>query len=556
MGHVLGNVADVLILVLFFSFTIFVHELGHFLVARKLGFVVRVFSIGFGPAIWQKRINGILYKISWVPFGGYVSLPQLDPTGMELVQGKDDGGEKDEKKKDDIEDQIRTLPNLPAWKKILVAVWGAGGNIVLACVIAWCIYLHPDAVTGDSGPVKIMVREGSEAHDKGLRTGDSIVGVNGKSIDSLYEFRVESLLGTGQTNVLQLSVISKEGSREISLDSREGGLGLVDIEGVGYLSSCVIGGFTTNSPSRDAGFKLGDIVRKIDGEDVLYWQHLLDLSDDKAGKTVSMVVERNGEAIEKTVELGQAREDLPLCEVAEVTTKSSAEKAGVAAGDQVLMFDGIAIMGVDHLMDLVASRGGEEVKIVLQRNGEVITKTVIPEYSEEYKRAMIGTVLIGVSAYAPRGISEVLGMQLGRVQPWMQYKTPRDQIHGDASMLFRMLKAFVTPKEAGKAAKGVGGPVAIFMALWASIQVSYLNALGFLRFLNINLAIINLLPIPILDGGHIVFALWEGITRRRIHPKVVNVLMNVCGALLLGVMLVITFKDVFITIPKIMGWSE
>ena len=93
------------ILVLLFGVTIFVHELGHFLTARWLGLVVEVFSIGFGPSIWEKKVNGIRYKIGCIPFGGYVALPQLDPTGMSRVQGSGDG-EEGETFGDEIQDNV------------------------------------------------------------------------------------------------------------------------------------------------------------------------------------------------------------------------------------------------------------------------------------------------------------------------------------------------------------------------------------------------------------------------------------------------------------------
>ena len=95
LGSIITNFRDVIALVFLFSFTIFVHELGHFLVALKCGMVIDVFSIGFGPAMWKKKVNGITYKIGWIPFGGYVALPQLDPSGMSSIQGEDEEDEEE-----------------------------------------------------------------------------------------------------------------------------------------------------------------------------------------------------------------------------------------------------------------------------------------------------------------------------------------------------------------------------------------------------------------------------------------------------------------------------
>ena len=81
------TVYTLLMVLVLFGLTIFVHELGHFLAARRCGMIVEVFAIGFGPPLWQRRINGVTYKIGCIPFGGYVSLPQLDPAGMQQIQG-------------------------------------------------------------------------------------------------------------------------------------------------------------------------------------------------------------------------------------------------------------------------------------------------------------------------------------------------------------------------------------------------------------------------------------------------------------------------------------
>jgi regulator of sigma E protease len=82
LRDVIHSGSDILAFIILFGFSIFVHELGHFLMALRCGMVVDTFSLGFGPAIWKRKIRGVIYKIGWIPFGGYVALPQLDPSGM------------------------------------------------------------------------------------------------------------------------------------------------------------------------------------------------------------------------------------------------------------------------------------------------------------------------------------------------------------------------------------------------------------------------------------------------------------------------------------------
>ena len=110
----LSSIVCAIATVLLFSAAIFIHEFGHFLAARSLGFKVEAFSIGFGPALFKWKRGGVEYRIAAIPFGGYVSLPQLDPAGMEKIQGKH--GED--------ADSRENLPDAPPWKRILVAAAG------------------------------------------------------------------------------------------------------------------------------------------------------------------------------------------------------------------------------------------------------------------------------------------------------------------------------------------------------------------------------------------------------------------------------------------------
>ena len=157
----------------------------------------------------------------------------------------------------------------------------------------------------------------------------------------------------------------------------------------------------------------------------------------------------------------------------------------------------------------------------------------------------------------------MVGVQLGGSgMPWMLYKNPVDQLKYDALAIVRVLKALVTPAEAKQAAGGLGGPIAIFTMLTLSIKMGLVNTLGLIRFLNINLAVLNLMPIPVLDGGHIVFALWHGITRHKVNVRIQTALINFFAILLIGAMLILSFKDIDRTFPvkkffnRIFGQTE
>jgi regulator of sigma E protease len=171
----------------------------------------------------------------------------------------------------------------------------------------------------------------------------------------------------------------------------------------------------------------------------------------------------------------------------------------------------------------------KQVTVVVDRGGHPVEVKVTPQYKAEFDMVMVG----------------VKGDDFERGVPmWMEHREPMAQIKADASSIGRILQALFRREEAKKAWNGLGGPIMIVATLWMAIQESWINAIAFLRFLNVNLAILNLLPIPVLDGGHVVFFLWEAVTRRRVHPKVVHYLTNAMAALLIGVFIMICSRDV------------
>jgi regulator of sigma E protease len=436
-----------LLLLILFSFTIFVHELGHFLVAVRCGMVVETFSIGFGPAIWKRKVRGITYKIGCIPFGGYVALPQLDPAGMQHVQGRG-------------ECVHERLPEVAAWKKILVSLSGVTGNIILAVILAWVIYLHPKALTAGDQPLQLDVDPASEAYASGLRPGDVVQAVDAERVHNWNEFLTECHLGGGTRHTLDLRIKRDGKVLTVSVPTAEVNQGFQTVEGI--------------------------------------------------------------------------RPAAPPPVFGDVRPDSAAEEAGLEAGDRVLTFNGTPVRDWIHFVDLTRDVGEQKVELLIERHGETFVQGVTPRYDPLYEKAIIG-----------------VGPVESMTPPWMQHKRPLAQVRHDARGILRILRALTSRREgvARRAAGALGGPPMILAVLWASIKVSFLNALGFIRFLNINLAILNLLPIPVLDGGHIVFALWEVVTRRKAHPRLVNILVNICAVLLIGLMLVLTWRDVFRIFP-------
>ena len=359
------TVLAIIACILLFSFAIFIHEFGHFLAAKLLGFQVDTFSIGFGPALWKKKIKGVEYRISAIPFGGYVALPQLDPAGTAGVQGSQTEGEGETKDEESDAEPIVPMAN---WKKIVVAFAGPFGNMVLAVALAFVLSAVPGARFGEL--------------------------------------------------------------------------------------SAKIGGLVDDGPAAKAGLQVGDIVLSVNGNAVKTWTDMM----------------------------------------------TEVQIAGERAAE------------------FVVDRGGTNVVLSITPKRDAVTG---------------GCLIMALST-----------TNSARCAAWMPDRNPFRQLAWDAGSMGRVLKALVTPKEAKAAAKSLGGPVMIAEGLYHQVRNDGWDALGFLRFLNVNLAVLNLLPIPVLDGGLILFSLIALIFRRPVPRKIVDNLSMVFMYLFLALMITLVWRDV------------
>jgi regulator of sigma E protease len=434
-----------------FSLAVFIHEFGHFLAARWLGLQVDAFSIGFGPAIWKKRSKGVEYRIGCVPFGGYVALPQLDPAGMDKVQGKQENEKEREK------DGGEPLQDIAAWRRIVVACAGPFGNVALAVVLALFIWAVPGAHTGVTDTRIGFVEEDGSSWKAGLRPGDCVTEVNGKAVKTWTDLQTECVLA-GSENKAVVSVL--RGTERLAMTLP----------------------LSTNN---------------------LFETSML---DDVA--------------------------PFGLCIVERLVKDSPAAAAGLKEGDTVLAVNRKAVLSAASFIKLMGAAKGSPVELTVRRGKEQMKFAMTPQYSKEAERFLIG-VLVGDSSSA--------------VKPWMMYKDPWGQLKWDSLSVVRVLHGLVRPAHHGERmaiAKSLGGPVLIFSMFYNTVRTSVWDSLGLLRMICINLAILNILPIPVLDGGHVIFGLYEIITRRKPHPKVVAALVNTFAVLLLGLMAVLVYRDI------------
>ena len=427
----------ILMILLLFGLTIFSHELGHFLVARWCGLIVDVFSIGFGPALWKKKIGSVTYKIGIFPFGGYVALPQMDPGSNE--QPASEGEEK----------EVRVIPPAAPWKKILVAAAGVVGNMIFAVILAYAVFFFgKPSEPRERNCVVGYVDAESAAYAAGIRVGDEIKAVGDEPVSNWNDF----MMLTALRDEVVITVGSKDGGLQATLPTvKESGLNMVP--GLGWVNYCAVAGVTPNSSAEKAGLQPGDVIVEFNGQKLFSRQQLIKLIDQARNREVPALVDR---------------------------------------GDRRI-----------------------EVKLT-------------PAYDEKEKRALIGIVF------------NTLDVDFDQVS----HPKVGEQIRSHASAIVRFLRALMTPKEAKAASQAAGGPVAIFVMYWLAVKSSLMIAVWFTGFLNVNLAILNILPLPVLDGGHIMLRVWEWITRKPVSAKLVAWVWNLFATLLIAVFLLLTYRDV------------
>ena len=534
--EILNIIYVVAVVFLLFGAAIFVHEFGHFWVALKRGLIVEEFAIGFGPIIWSKEHEGILYSIRLIPAGGFVKLPQMltseaiEGKAEDKPEGKNDEDEAENKNGEDMPEPEEEMPQVSPLSKILVAFAGPLMNVVFAFVIAIFIWVAgiPEPI---NEPVIGYVGESSEEYQLGVRPGDVFDVVGGEKIDTWQDVIYAVLDSSGNTVGVTLLRGDKEINVDLPADTWDGGIRRLRLESRDVLE---VLSFETPSLLGEAGFEPEDMIQSVDGKKAYSQYHLLDMLMAAPGENKSIKVMRKGVSVEleyETPDIAGVKVGMVLNED-EDGEATPASKADIEKGDFIKSSGGKHVTSTLQLIDIIRAQGkGQQLELELLRGKETLNVEVTPVEG----RLGIGLEQeIGLS-FKPEPI---------RYSKELAHPTPTEQVGEVLDKIAITFKALGRGKESGVGAKDLSGPVGIFGMLAIQVNHSIMLALSFLVLLNINLAILNLLPVPVLDGGHILMSIIEWIRKEPVSVRIQEWATTAFAALLLCFFVYVTYADV------------
>jgi regulator of sigma E protease len=530
------------------SVLIFVHELGHFLAAKALDVKVTRFSIGFGPRIFAFSRGETEYQVAWVPLGGYVKMAgDLGDEGPN-------------------EDQGRGFLAQAPWKRAVIVGAGPAASLAFPLLLYFILYVSfPQAIEVTTGyPLRtssrvMMLEPGMPAAEAGVQVGDLITSIDGQRVRTFEDLR-RSLVGKGGKEVtlglerdghsLALKLVAAR-SEEGEADRTRGRLGVSPEPRVPLL------GVPAGSAAERAGLRSFDRVASVDGQpvedlvsletqlsatknDVVHVEALRRPPGAPQGADVVPAEHVHADVPRQGVQgLAVLGVELPDLYVGQLVQGSAAEAAGLQPGDRLLSVDGQPVPSL----------------IRLQRKLEALRKTPF----------RLGWLHQGQERYAevqqrpldPKDVAGAKGLDLGLRAPFDASAEERlkfDVAHlgpGEALVAVTRKLGDTIANVAGNLAMLVtgrlpfsklGGPIMLYGIASQSAQLGLGVFLSTMALISVNLGLLNLLPIPVLDGFGLLSAFWEWVRRRPI-PMRAREIANIVGLAVLVVLMLFVFKN-------------
>lgn len=507
-----------LIFIIFLGPLIFFHELGHFFFARLFGVRVEVFSIGFGPKIFKHVRKGTEYAISIIPLGGYVKMFGDDPFSETPLS--------DEEKKVAFNHKSK-----------MARFWIVFGGPLANLILAYVLYVGLLAGGEKVPETKVgVVTEKSMLYQKGLRTGDVLVGINDEKILSFDDFNIKG------SRIEKITVRRNDERLDMNVDM---GLEPFIEEFVSLVSvvkrPIVVNGkgerFYVTLTQKPTAFtnSFEELTSSYKGTAYLYnfKQNEDKIEIDPASEQL-LAADATKSLSSILIGMGFYPVDL---QVRNIVMSSPADKAGIKKGDILTKLEGTPLNSFEELrVNLQKFEDGKAVKVAVLVDGKEVVKEITPEVKEvEKKKTKIIGIESGVEYIPPKLITakeDNFGLALtgAFVRTW-------DGI----VKTFNGYKKLITREVS---LNNIGGPLAIGKVASDSFNISLSMFFRLMAIISINLGVINLFPIPVLDGGHIMFLILETVNGGPLSRRKLEVAQKMGVSVLFFLIFVALFNDI------------
>ncbi len=516
---------------------IFIHEMGHFSVARFFGIRVEIFSIGFGKTILKKKWGDTEYRLSIFPLGGYVKMFGDNPTAVIPP-----------------EEQKYSFIHQPVLPRIAVVIAGPLMNLILALFVFLGIGLYGEP---QIAPILGDIKETTAAYKAGLRSGDKVLSIDNQKINSFDEtLKVISESQNGVANIVterngapvELSIPTEIKSNPNILSSERS---IPQIDGWTLYSKAPTVGFKDEtSDLYVAGLRNLDEIKKINSTNIATLrdlnQFISSLTEQQKQELNIEVARYEGdkETILNVKSKGQnlAFESTETF-IGRVQKGSPADKAGLKRGDKLISVGGVAINDWETLLSTVKAKGLERTPIIFKvaRDFKELDITILPqiksmmnEKGQEIERPIVG-IEPGFYIHVPDQVYVAAG-GFGASIAYSLKQTWKWTVWTLNSML-RVVQGEVSHKN-------LGGFITIGQVAKESFKIGWSYFFQMMGIISINLFLLNLFPIPVLDGGHLVFYTIEAIRGRPVSPKNMEMAFMFGFVLLMSLVGLTLFNDI------------
>ena len=521
-----------------------VHELGHFFFAKLFKVRADAFSIGFGPVLFKKQIGETEFRVSAVPLGGYVKLLGEDPTAN-LSE----------------EEMKRALHHQAPWKRFFIFFGGPLFNFIWAALVFMAMM-----AIGESQISTVVGRvlPDTAASRAGFIQGDKITAIDGMSVLKYEDLMIKltekptqdinvSLLRSGQTMNLIAHTDAEEGFTVYGEKKLVGTLDGI----IPNARMAKVGISNPESLASKAGFSTGTEIISLNGTKIETFEQLealysgLKAQGEKAMQARLLFQVKSGETT-RSITLaphysGDLGNDFGLYSselfVEQAVKETPAEKAGIQKGDQLIAVSGKPIRSFFELRQKIQKAGEDSgiLTITLVRSGKTVNLEMIPQVSSERDPLLKKMKQFTIGVMPVQSMREPVMVIEQTWNPFMLvYKGTARMFDLSARNLISIGKMF-----SGQVSmKSLGGPILIGKLAGDSLSRGLLEFLKMMGILSIGLGVLNILPIPVLDGGHIALLAIESLRGKALSLKQIEMAQQVGLVFILVIMGVVMKNDI------------